>query len=188
MGRKTLLALQKRANNEVYAGDNFEFPKNPVVDKKLAALATTVDAVDAKQSTTVTSEAGEASTTIPSSETKVAETKTTASETFVDTPEKQATRKLMEEAEAVRIAKLQVGNNTQTKTPVQETSSGDEYDDLRNSPANMTPEQASKVEATTAWTPPRATTSETNTQATQATKREVSTTDSFSSLNEKYDK
>ena len=152
-----------------------------MVDKKLAALATTVDAVDAKQSTTVTSEAGEASTTIPSSETKVAETKTTASETFVDTPEKQATRKLMEEAEAVRIAKLQVGNNTQTKTPVQETSSGDEYDDLRNSPANMTPEQASKVEATTAWTPPRATTSETTTttRAPQAARREVSTTDTF---------
>lgn len=144
--------------------------------------------MDAKQSAAVTAEAGEASTIIPSSETTVAETKTTASETFVDTPEKQATRKLMEEAEAARLAKLQVGNNAQTKTPIQETSSGDEYDDLRNSPANMTPEQASKVEAATIWTPPRAITPETTTQVTQATKREVSTTDSFSSLNEKYDK
>ena len=154
-----------------------------MVDKKLAALATTVDAVavDAKQSAAVTAEAGEASTIIPSSETTVAETKTTTSETFVDTPEKQATRKLMEEAEVARLAKLQVGNNTQTKTPIQETSSGDEYDDLRNSPANMTPEQASKVEAATTWTPPRAITPETTTttQAPQAAKREVSTTETF---------
>lgn len=54
----------------------------------------------------------------------------------------------------------------------------------------MTPEQASKVEAATTWTPPRATTPETTTttQAPQAAKREVSTNDSFSSLNEKYDK
>ena len=78
--------------------------------------------MDAKQSAAVTAEAGEASTIIPSSETTVAETKTTTSETFVDTPEKQATRKLMEEAEAARLAKLQVGNNAQTKTPIQETN------------------------------------------------------------------
>lgn len=185
LGRKTLLALQKRANNEVYAGDNFEFPKNPVVDKKLAALATTVDAVDAKQSTAVTAEASEVSTTVPSSEITVAETKTTASETFVDTPEKQATRKPIEEAEAARLAKI---GGSQTSNIVNETANGIKAAEEAVAEINKHSYDVTKVILTPGETLPKMGTVNDQEAESRLKSSLDSTTNTFSSLNEKYDK
>ncbi|MCB9804068.1 hypothetical protein H6769_00185 [Candidatus Peribacteria bacterium] len=156
-----------------------------MVDKKLAALATTVDAVDAKQSTAVTAEASEVSTTVPSSEITVAETKTTASETFVDTPEKQATRKPIEEAEAARLAKI---GGSQTSNIVNETANGIKAAEEAVAETNKHSYDVTKVILTPGETLPKMGTVNDQEAESRLKSSLDSTTNTFSSLNEKYDK
>lgn len=118
------MALQAKANDTIYLGDTYfsleDLKKDVDSEKKAATISTGVDTKIAElQSAGI--QVGETSATVPSSEiaSTMADIKAATSETFVDTPEKQATRKLMEEAEAARTAKL--AQNTPAGT-VQETT------------------------------------------------------------------
>ena len=143
IGRDTIDALKART-------DGKEYQTTLKLDNLKQQIAGTEKTMQDLQSAGI--QVGEASTTVPSSETTtstVADTKATTSETFIDTPEKQATRKLMEEAEAARLAQ----NTPAVRATIQEATPVKTADVVSQASAT----EAQKVETMVIPTTTRAT-------------------------------
>ena len=131
IGRDTIDALKAQT-------DGKEYQTTLRLDNLKKQIASTEKTMQDLQSAGI--QVGEASTTVPSSETTestVVDTKTTASEEFVDTPQAQAARKSLEEAAALTKAPLVSATATAENTPENRTVSVSQNPAVVNEPKTV---------------------------------------------------